>query len=163
MLTPIVIPKATPVRKIPGYGMPEDEAHLVTWHFVAEQMAAARHYWLGTVSPMGGPHVVPVWGIWVENRLHFEGSMQTMWARYLTRNPQAVVHLADGEKVIMLEGVARIIGDDDIDADGWRRLDTTFQAKYGVEEGSPYWCVEPRKVLAWDGEQLHNMTRWMFG
>ncbi len=162
MLTPVVIPKATPAKKVPGYPMPEDDGNLVSWEFVATQMDQARHYWLSTVSPTGRPHAVPVWGIWCENRFHFEGSMQTAWARHLVRNPNIVVHVPDGEKVVILEGVARTIEDDEIDAQAWERLDSAFQAKYQVAEGSPYWVVEPRKVLAWDGEELHNMTRWVF-
>lgn len=162
MLNPIIIPKAIPVKKIPGYKMPEDETHLVPWDFVAAQMEPARHYWLSTTYPDGRPHAVPVWGIWYANRFHFEGSMKTAWARNLVRNPGIVVHLPDGDRVVILEGIAHIIEDDEIDSEAWHRLDTTFQSKYQVTQGSPYWYVQPKKVLAWDGEDLHTMTRWLF-
>ena len=77
MLSQIIIPEATPARKIKGYKMPETKENLVSWDFVSEQMAQSRHYWISTVFPNNRPHVVPVWGIWLENRFHFEGSMQT--------------------------------------------------------------------------------------
>ena len=41
-------------------------------------------------------------------------------------------------------------------------LDSAYQTKYGVDEGSPYWYIEPTKVLAWNGGNLHTMTRWIF-
>jgi hypothetical protein len=78
VLAPIVLPEATPARKkMKGYQMPETRENLVSWDFVVEQMSPSRHYWIRTVFPDGRPHVVPVWGIWHENRFHFEGSLQT--------------------------------------------------------------------------------------
>lgn len=162
MLPDIIIPPARPAKKVPGYQMPEDPAHLLTWAFVADRMAQLRHYWLNTVNKVGHPHAVPVWGIWYHNRLHFEGSPQTAWARHLVRDPHIVVHIPDAEQVVIIEGTAHIIADDEIDSAEWQRLDTQFQTKYQVDKGSPYWYVQPRKVLAWDGGDLQTMTRWVF-
>lgn len=162
MLQPIVIPAPRPAKKIPGYKMPETPENLLTWDFVATQMTRAKHYWISTVFADGRPHVVPVWGIWLDNRFHFEGSPKTAWARNLFANPRIAVHLPDGDKVVILEGTAHTIEDDEIDAAAWHLLDTTYQTKYQVTQGSPYWYVQPQKVLAWDGETLHTMTRWLF-
>jgi general stress protein 26 len=162
MLDEIVIPQAILAKKVPGYQMPQDTTNLLSWEFVSAHMAAACHYWLTTISAQGRPHTVPVWGLWYKNRLHFEGSMQTAWARHLVRNPHITVHLPNPEQVIIIEGTAHIIEDDAIDSTEWERLDTRFQSKYQVEKGSPYWYVEPRKVLAWDGGGLQTMTRWLF-
>lgn len=73
MLSQVIIPKAKPARKVKGYKMPETNENLVSWDFVSEQMTQSRHYWISTVFPDNRPHVVPVWGIWYENRFHFEG------------------------------------------------------------------------------------------
>lgn len=162
MLNPLSIPPAGPARKVPGYQMPEDHDQLLSWDFVAEQMAAAEHYWISSVYADGRPHVVPLWGIWTENRVHFDGSTKTTWSQNLMRNPQTAVHLPDGEKVVIIYGTAHIIEDDDIDEQAWHQLDSTFQTKYQVTEGSPYWYVQPQKVLAWNGGKLYTMTRWIF-
>ncbi len=162
MLDPIVIPQALPIKKVEGYRMPESHEHLLSWDFVSAEMEPARHYWLNTVTARHEPHVVPVWGIWYQNRIHFEGSMKTAWAHNLVRNPHVAVHLPDGARVVIIEGSARIIQDDELTEREWLDLDTTFQNKYQVPQGSPYWCVEPKKVLAWDGEDLQTMTRWVF-
>jgi hypothetical protein len=77
-------------------------------------------------------------------------------------NSQIAVHLPEGDKVVVIEGRARMIGDNDLTSDEWERLDSAYRAKYNVKEGSPYWMVQPQKVLAWDGEALGNMTRWIF-
>ena len=158
----IIIPEATPARKVKGYKMPETSENLVTWDFVAEQMSQSRHYWISTVFPDSRPHVVPVWGIWLEDRFHFEGSMQTSWGRNISKNPRIAVHLPSADKVVIIEGTAHILGDDEIDDEAWNILDSIFQQKYQVEKGSPYIYVQPKRVLAWNGEALTTMTRWIF-
>ena len=162
MLSPILIPTATPARKVKGYRMPETSENLVSWDFVTEQMVQSRHYWISTVFPNSRPHVVPVWGIWYENRFHFEGSLQTAWGQNILKNSRIAVHLPSADKVVILEGTARIIEDNEIDSNTWDILDTTFQKKYQVDKGSPYIYVQPKRVLAWDGETLTTMTRWVF-
>ena len=162
MLDAILIPQTIPAKKVAGYQMPEDTTMLLSWDFVSLHMTSSQHYWLTTVSAAGRPHAVPVWGIWYQNRLHFEGRMQTAWARHLVRDPRITVHLPNAEQVVIIDGIARIIEDTEIDDDEWNRLDTTFQSKYQVDQGSPYWYVQPKKVLAWNGGGLQTMTRWLF-
>jgi Pyridoxamine 5'-phosphate oxidase len=162
MLNSLIIPRPQPVKKIPGYKMPEDDQHLLTWDFVAEQMSNSRYYWLSSSNVKGYPHVVPVWGVWYENRIHFDGSYKTAWSINLNRDPHIAVHLPSGDQVVIIEGLADPLGDDDIDSDTWKKLDSAFQTKYNVEQGSPYWVVYPSKVLAWDNANLQSMTRWIF-
>jgi general stress protein 26 len=162
MLTQITVPDATPARKLKGYKMPETGENLVPWEFVTEQMTRSRHYWISTVFPDGRPHVVPVWGIWHANRFHFEGSMQTAWGQNIRKNPRTAVHLPSADQVVIIEGTAHMIQDDEIDNEMWNLLDSTFQRKYQVDRGSPYLYVQPRRVLAWNGEDLSTMTRWVF-
>jgi general stress protein 26 len=162
MLNEIIIPQAIPAKKVAGYQMPEDTINLLSWDFVSAHMAPSQHYWLTTISAAGRPHAVPVWGLWYQNRVHFEGSMKTAWARHLVRDPHITVHLPNAEQVVVIEGTAHIIEDDEIDSAEWDKLDTLFQSKYQVDKGSPYWYVQPSKVLAWDGGDLQTMTRWIF-
>lgn len=158
----MVTPLAVPAQKVPGYRMPEHDQNLLPWSFVVSQMESSRHFWLTTTHADGRPHSVPVWGLWFENRIHFEGGMQTTWARHLVRDPRSLVHPGNGEQVVVIEGVARIVEDDDLSDAEWAVLDEAFQAKYDVDKGSPYWCIEPTKVVAWDGGGLETMTRWLF-
>ncbi|ACL26188.1 pyridoxamine 5'-phosphate oxidase-related FMN-binding [Chloroflexus aggregans DSM 9485] len=127
MLRPIVIPEATSVRKVQGYNIPETKENLLSWDFVSEQMSQSRHYWICTIFPDGRPHVVPVWGIWFEHRLFFEGSMQTAWGNNILHNPHIAVHLPDPEKVVIIEGTTYILQDNEIDDETWNILDSTFQ------------------------------------
>jgi hypothetical protein len=142
--------------------MPEHHQDLLTWEFIAARMDKARYYWLNTTFPDGRPHAVPVWGIWRHDRIHFDGSPNTAWARNLFRDPRIVVHPPDPNQVVVVEGLARTLEDGELDEGEWLELDTQYQDKYGVTDGSPYWYVQPTKVIAWDGETLETMTRWIF-
>lgn len=161
MLPTLVIPDPEAPRPIPGYGLPDRPA--LDWSFVAERMTAARYYWINTVDAQCRPHSAPLWGVWHGDRVHFDGRPQTRWARNLLTNPAVAVHPPDAEQVVMIEGLARPLADDELSAAGWAALDAPYRAKYAVAEGSPYWFVEPRLVLAWDGANLGTMTRWRFG
>ena len=160
MLSPLVIPEPEAPRPVPGYGMPARPA--LDWSFVAEHMAAARYYWVNTTGAAGQPHPAPLWGLWRGDRLHFDGSPETRWARNLLARPAVAVHPPDAENVVIIEGVARPLGDDELTTAEWAELDAAYLAKYGLA-GSPYWFVEPRLVLAWQGIDLSTMTRWRFG
>lgn len=142
--------------------MPETFAALLDWSFVAEEMSKAQYYWIACVNGKNAPHVVPLWGIWFEQRVHFDGSPQTGWARNLRANGQIAVHLPNAEQVVVVYGHAAFLEDDELTPAEWAVLDGIYQQKYNVQEGSPYWYVQPSKVLAWNGADLHTMTRWLF-
>src|SRR5262245_3896748 len=48
-----------------GYGVPEHEEGLLPWSRAEEKLAAAKNYWVSTVSDGGQPHAMPVWGAWL--------------------------------------------------------------------------------------------------
>lgn len=159
MLPQLIIPLPEAPAELPGYGLPDKP--MLDWAFVAERMSAASYYWIATAGPDGEPHTVPLWGVWHDDRLHFDGSPETRWARHLRANPAVAAHPPDAENVVIIEGQARMLADDELTEGEWARLDNQYQAKYD-SEGSPYWVVEPRLVLAWDGVRLGTMTRWRF-
>ena len=56
-----------------GYGLlPESEGKgLLPWNWVTERLERSRNYWIATTRPDGRPHVMPVWGVWMEDALYF--------------------------------------------------------------------------------------------
>jgi len=162
MLQSLTIPAPQPVKKVPGYKMPETAEYLLDWTFVAEEMTKAQYYWIACVNSKSGPHVVPLWGIWFEHRVHFDGGPKTRWAQNLKANGKIAVHLPSAEQVVVIEGRAMTLEDNELSAEEWAVLDGLYQKKYAVKEGSPYWYVQPSKVIAWNGAGLQTMTRWIF-
>jgi hypothetical protein len=140
----------------------------VAWDYVVEQLTEALHYWLCTTRPDGRPHVVPRWCVYVDGRIYYDGSDQTRHAQNLAHNPKMALHLEDGEKAVILEGVGGPA--DKPDPDLARRLSDEYKRKYAArgyspepsqwDEGGLYVFV-PRQCIAWTsfGE---NPTKFLF-
>jgi len=90
-----------------GYGIPPETDSLLTWDYVEDRMKVAKNFWISTTRPDGRPHAMPVWGVWLDNRFYFDGSPETRRGRNLEHNPALVVHLENGDEVVVLEGKAK--------------------------------------------------------
>lgn len=140
-----------------SYGVPASGEGMLPWGHVRERTAPARNYWLSTVRPDGRPHSVPVWGVWVDETLHFGGGRDTRKARNIAANPNVVAHSESGEDVVIIEGVAEEV----TDPEAQERIDDAYEAKYGVRHGTPVWALRPRVVQAWSSFPK-DATRWVF-
>ncbi len=157
-------PVARPARGPSSYGFPKDgTAGLLPWSHATTRLVAARNYWLATTSPAGRPHVTPLWGVWVAGALYFDGAPQTRWARNLTANPHATVHLEDGDDVVIIEGTVEDIMHVE-DAELAAAIITAWDGKYGRlhpdPAGNGIWRLRPRNARAWSNAALTDATRW---
>ncbi|WP_458187554.1 pyridoxamine 5'-phosphate oxidase family protein [Haladaptatus sp. NG-WS-4] len=143
-----------------SYGIPESREGMLSWGFVREQMAGDQNYWIATTRPDGRPHARPVWGVWVDDTFYCGGGEKTRWVRNLTNNPAVTVHRESGETVVILEGVAERI-DEATDLRLADRVDAAYEAKYGIEHGTPFFVVRPDVVFAWS-DYPNDATRWEF-
>jgi nitroimidazol reductase NimA-like FMN-containing flavoprotein (pyridoxamine 5'-phosphate oxidase superfamily) len=138
---------------------------MVNWQFVIERLAAARNYWLGTVSSDGRPHTAPIWGVFVEDDLYLETSPQTRKARNLARRSAVTVHIELGDEAVIVEGDA---GEVRPERQLGKSLARAFAQKYegyrpaadAWESGSLY-RVTPVTVFAW--RDMPTAVRWRFG
>jgi hypothetical protein len=154
---------------IPEYGIPESEEGMLPWSHVCERMENARNYWIGTVSTTGQPHATPVWGVWLDQTLYFDGDPHTRRGRNMAANPAVVVHLESGDDVVIIKGNVHQFqeGPDRAFA---IRLSEAYSAKYaawGYEPGPDTWdngglyVVRSRVVFAWTSFPK-DATRWLF-
>ena len=100
-------PQITRPRFPKGYI--ENPQALLQWSHVQQWLTDAKNYWLCTVRPNGHPHVVPKWGVWVDDNLYFDGSPDTRHARNIAENPSVALHLESGDDVVILEGIAQAV------------------------------------------------------
>src|SRR4051812_43136490 len=89
-----------------GYGLPETEEGLLDWSVVEPRLIAAKNYWLATVRPDARPHVIPRWGVWLDQRFYYDGSPATRHARNAEANPACTLTLEDGQRPVILEGTS---------------------------------------------------------
>lgn len=86
------------------YGISTGKQGLLTWDWVSLRMAQSRNYWICSTRPDGRPHAMPVWGVWLEDRLYFGTSRASRKALNLFANPAVSAHTESGDEVVILEG-----------------------------------------------------------
>ncbi len=125
-----------------GYGVPVGVSGTLTWRDVEERLIGSLQYWMSTTRPNGRPHVVPRWGAWLDQRLWYDGSPETVHAKNLRSNPLCTLHLESGAQAVILEGTSRAA---DPPGPGINeRLAAEFGRKYSDQGYSP-------APDAWDG------------
>ncbi|MEW5961590.1 MAG: pyridoxamine 5'-phosphate oxidase family protein [Chloroflexota bacterium] len=144
---------------VPEYGIPTSLEGTLPWSHVSERLEQSRNYWVGTTSPAGQPHVVPVWGVWLKGILYFGGGPHTRWSRHLAANPQVAVHLESGDDVVILEGTVERLTNPDHPL--LAQVDDAYEAKYRLRHGPPIWVLRPQVAFAWN-DFPRNATRWRF-
>ena len=146
-----------------GLGDPAHGFEPMTWEWVVGKMAGARSYWVATARSDGPPHVVPVWGVWVDERFWFFTDRRSFKARNAERDPRATVNLESGDEVVILEGGLVAV----TETGPSRRVSAAFEAKYGVaaapDDVTALFYLSHRKVLAWlERDFPRTATRWRF-
>ena len=148
------------------YGLkgPRSGSGLLPWQRAAKQLAQARNYWVGTVKADGRPHVMPVWGVWLDEALWFSTSRCSQKARNLDLNPNLVIHLESGDDVVILEGVAAEITDVDQLALFAVAYDVKYQFRPDIHDlKNVTYAVRPRIAFGWlEADFPGGATRWQF-
>jgi hypothetical protein len=153
-----------------GYGVKEDGPFLA-WASVEDWLVEATEYWLATTRPDGRPHVVPRWGVWLDERFWYDGSPMTRHARNIAANPSCALHLESGTTVTIIEGTSR--SSEPILGELGERLATEYGRKYqklGYAPAADAWSgdyaggmclLTPAKGIAWSKFPT-DMTRYLF-
>lgn len=153
---------------VPGYGIPGTEEGMLPWSYVQERMQAALNYWISTANAKGQPHATPVWGVWVEDTLYFDGSPKTRRGREMAANPLVSVHLEDGSQVVILEGKVHELKQSPLELR--QKVAAEYTAKYSQRGYSPdpgtweqggLYAFHPQLVFAWT-QFPQDTTRWQF-
>lgn len=149
-----------------GYGIGTGPDGMRDWKSVTAQLEKAKNYWLGTVPPDGSPHVMPVWGVWMNGAMYCGTDRESRKGRNLQKNPAVMVHLESGDEVEIVEGRAVHV----TDSAEIGELDSQYAKKYGMTltGASPVEpfveAVEPKVIFAWrDKDFPKSATRWRFG
>ena len=153
----------------PDYKIPASKEGMLEWGHVRERMEQTRNFWIGTVSADGRPHATPVWGVWLDGALYFDGSPETRRGRNIAANPAVVVNLESGEDVVIIEGDAHEVRSPERALTN--RLSADYKAEYGSDGYEPepdqwdaggLYRMRPRVVFAWTKFLLKDATRWRF-
>ncbi|MBI3978232.1 MAG: pyridoxamine 5'-phosphate oxidase family protein [Chloroflexi bacterium] len=149
----------------PSYGIDRTATGgMIPWGAVADRLASARNYWIGTTCPDGRPHAAPVWAVWLDDALSFATDLSSRKGRNLAARPEVVVHLESGDDVVILEGAVEAVREPSELA----RFADAYEAKYAfrphVDVPAPgVFRLRPRVAYAWlERDFPATATRWRF-
>jgi pyridoxine/pyridoxamine 5'-phosphate oxidase len=147
-----------------GYGITSDPSDAGAWDDVARRIAASRNYWIASTRPDGRPHVMPVWGIWLDGELLFATDRVSRKGRNVAANPRVVVHLESGDDVVIVEGVAH----EETSAELLSRYTDAYDAKYAIrpdpsDPATVTYALRPSVAFSWtEADYPNSATRWSF-
>jgi hypothetical protein len=154
---------------MPGYGiLPADEGSgLLPWAEAERRLTESHDFWCATVRPDGRPHVMPVWGVWLDGGLWFSSGMRSRKARNLAVEPRCTLTTDDARNPVVVDGVAGQV----IDRAGIEAFVGAVNGKYGGGVSVDFldravngtFAVRPEWVFAISEDDFSGSpTRWTF-
>ena len=114
--------------------------------------------WLATVRYDGRPHLVPVWFIWLDEKVYLATGSETQKYANMYHNQNVALSLPDADSVIIIEGEAHVADRKTVD-----KLADYFYHKYEwdfrYDETAVWRLIEitPYKIMAWgDGYETEG-------
>jgi nitroimidazol reductase NimA-like FMN-containing flavoprotein (pyridoxamine 5'-phosphate oxidase superfamily) len=151
----------------PGYGIVDPKAGkgLLKWTWVAKKMNSCRTFWLTTIlaGPQTGnarPHVMPVWGVWLDDAFFFSTGRKSRKGQNLAANPNCTVANDNGAEAVIVHGRAVEVEN----AKDLNRIAAAYKKKYKIDPrgmGEPIFRVKPSRVFGLIEKTFpQSATRW---
>lgn len=154
---------------MPGYGVLDaaQSTGLLPWSWAVERLARSHDYWVATVRPDGRPHVMPVWGIWLEGAIWFSSSRGSRKARNLAANPSCTITTDNAYEPVIIEGAAVLVSDLPAVARFVAATNEKYQTDYSVDFFNPERnaCFAVQPIWAFgltEADFTGSPTRWRF-
>ena len=145
------------------YHFPTGPEGLLEWSWARERLTKSQNYVIVTVRPEGRPHAMGMHGLWWDDEYYFGTAPSTRKAKNLKTNPHCILVAEDFEELIIVEGVAEVVGYDKLPAG----LSDASKKKYGwpldPRSGGVVYKLAPRVVFAFPLKLITTaVTKWVF-
>jgi hypothetical protein len=154
---------------MPGYGIRDARqgTGLLPWAWAVERLERSHDYWVATAGADGKPHVMPVWGVWLDGALWFSSSRASRRARNLAIRSWCSISTDNAYEPVVIEGHAQPI-------EGLAELERFVDAvnrKYQTDYGLDFFaqptnaCFRVRPDWAFglrEADFTGSPTRWTF-
>ena len=113
---------------------------------------------MATVRKDGRPHLVPVWFVWLEERMYICTTPGTQKFANMVHNQMVSLSLPDTENTLIIEGEAHVADRDTIDILGEYFYDK-YEWDFRYDESAKWRLIEitPHKIMSWgdgfDGQE----------
>jgi len=149
--------------RVPGYKFSAKKAGLLPWKWAADRLRKSRQYWLATTRPDGAPHLMVIWGLWLEDSFWFSTGATSRKARNLAANPRCVIGTDNAAEAVILEGAVEAI---DTQRPEFEKFAAAYEKKYrwNVREmAQPVYRFRPNLAFGLFEKRFEQTaTRWRF-
>ena len=149
----------------PNYGIkgPNEGSGLLPWSWAEERLQSCRNFYLTTASPNARPHIMPVWGLWLEGKFFFSSGKQSRKSKNLSANPRCAVATGNADEAVIVEGTVSLIRDPDYR----KRFEKAVEAKYSFNvepyADEPVYVLTPEKAFGFvEKDFIGSATRWIW-
>jgi len=147
---------------IPDYGISEKKAGMLPWKWAVERLTKSKQYWIATTRPDGSPHVMVIWGVWIDNEFWFSTGRKSRKARNLETNPKCVICSGDSAQAAIVEGLVEKFED----TAQLERVFTAYGKKYKMDirgMGEPLFRLKPTVAFGlFEKKFTQTATKWKF-
>jgi len=112
---------------VPGYEVSAKKTGLLPWKWAAERLKKSRQYWIATTRPDGAPHLMIIWGLWLEDAFWFSTGATSRKARNLAGNPKCVIGTDNAAEAVILEGTVEAVETQHAE---FEKFATAYEKKY---------------------------------
>jgi Pyridoxamine 5'-phosphate oxidase len=148
---------------VPGYEFAAKKTGLLSWKWASDRLKKSRQYWIATTRPDGVPHLMVIWGVWIEDSFCFSTGASSRKARNLVKNPRCSIGTDDAAEAVILEGSVESIDPQDADFESFAKA---YQKKYNWdvrEMGQPAYRVRASVGFGlFEKKFEQSATRWNF-
>ena len=154
---------------MPGYGLRDagEGTGLLPWSWARERLTRSHDYWIATTRPDRQPHVMPVWGVWLDEALWFSCSRASRKARNLASQALCAIATDNAYQPVVIEGPAALVDDRQAIGRFVAAVNDKYHTSYGVDffsqASNACFRVRPRWAFGLlESDFTGSPTRWIF-
>ena len=147
----------------PNYGIKaaNEGSGLLPWSWAEQRLQKCKNFYLSTVSPEGRPHVMPLWGLWLDSKFFFSTGKNSRKARNLAGNPHCTVATGNAEEAVILEGTASLVSDRQLCSRFVQAVSEKYKFDMGGYAEEPIYALQPRRAFGLiEKDFVGSATRW---
>ena len=147
---------------MPGYGLPEGTKGLLPWSWARERLEKSHNYWISTTRPDGSPHMMVIWGLWMDETFLFSTGQKSRKGRNLANSPRCVIGTEKTPEAVIVEGSVSVNNDPKLR----KKFNRQYQKKYKWDMSAfadPVYVLNPQLAFGlYEKEFQGKATRWKF-
>ncbi len=108
-----------------------------------------RDFWLATVRPTPGGHLVPIWAVLVNDVLYIGTERKAQKVKNILAHPRAAFALPDTRQVLIFEGTVTLL-DNPVPSAVLQAFQDKYNWNIAAESETSVISLTPDKVISWD-------------